>query len=76
MFFWRAGVHISRDQGVKHLGGKGMELIDGYNNEAVKGAGALAFHYTFFVVKGRGVCVSVCCVPCAMVFFSLKKKNI
>lgn len=23
LFFWRAGVNNSRDQGVKHLGGKG-----------------------------------------------------
>jgi hypothetical protein len=76
LFFWRTGVHNSTDQGAKHLGGKGDGLIDGYNNEAVKGgAGALAFlffHYTFFVWTDEAC---VCCV-CNGLLLSLKKKNL
>lgn len=51
-----------------------MELIDGYNNEAVKGGGCPC-SFIIFLMDGWSVCVCVCCV-CAMVFFSLSKRKI
>lgn len=61
ILFRRAGVHNSTDQGVK-IAREGRGGIDGYNNEAVKGAGAFAFYYIFFCGARS--------VLCAMVFFS------
>lgn len=44
-----------------NIGRKGDGLIDGYNNEAVKGGGCPRFFiYIFFVVDGTCVCVCVC----------------